>query len=217
MKPRALDLFCCAGGATRGLQLAGFHVTGVDIRKQQRYCGDSFVQADAMEADLNGYDFIWASPPCQRYSMATPHDKRESHPDLLDPIRQRLLAQDTPWVIENVPGAPMRADIVLCGCQVGLKLRRKRFFETSWHAFSLVFACKHDEPVVSVVGQGTPSWVRKQLGYNPTIQQYRDAMGIHWMNRNELSEAIPPAYAEFIGRHALEYIRATNPAQEVCA
>jgi len=206
MRPRALDLFCCAGGATKGLQRAGFHVTGVDIRPQPRYCGDEFHQADALTFPLDGYDFIWASPPCQRYSMATPHARRVNHPDLLDPTRQRLLRARVPWTIENVPGAPMRADLVLCGCQVGLKIRRKRYFETSWQAFDLVYACNHEHPVVSVVGHGTPSWVRAQLGYNPTIMQYREAMGIDWMNRNELSEAIPPAYSEFIGRQALEYL-----------
>ena len=203
---RALDLFCGAGGATRGLQRAGFHVTGIDIRPQPRYCGDLFIQADALQppVDLRGFDFIWASPPCQHDSMATPHARRAMHPDLIEPVRGVLERARVPWVIENVPGAPVRADIALCGCQVGLKLRRRRYFETSWQAFSLLHACKHDEPVVSVVGHGTPSWVRQQLGYNPTIAQYREAMGIDWMNRNELSEAIPPPYSEFIGRQFLE-------------
>lgn len=105
-----------------------------------------------------------------------------------------------PWIIENVPGAPMRPDFKLCGCQFGLKLRRERWFETSWVGFDLRPACHHPFPVVSVVGHGTPSWVREQLGYNPTIHDYREAMGINWMNRNELSQAIPPAYTEYIGR-----------------
>jgi DNA (cytosine-5)-methyltransferase 1 len=83
-----------------------------------------------------------------------------------------------------------------------------RLFETSWNGFDLMSPCHHLGPVVSVVGHGTPSWVKKQLGYNPTIQQYRDAMGIDWMNRNELSQAIPPAYTEFIGKQLMEHLRA---------
>lgn len=105
MKPRALDLFCCAGGTTRGLQMAGFHVTGVDIVRHKNYCGDAFIQADAMTVDLSGYDFIWASPPCQRYSTAQRLQKNE-HPDLVGPIRERLRAAGAPWSIENVPGPP---------------------------------------------------------------------------------------------------------------
>jgi DNA (cytosine-5)-methyltransferase 1 len=109
-------------------------------------------------------------------------------------------------VIENVPGSPMRADFRLCGCQFGLDLRRvidglKRVL--AWHRFDA------DMPpslsVVSVVGHGTPTWVRERLGYNPTIADYRVAMGIDWMNRDELSQAIPPAYTEFVGRQVLAH------------
>ncbi len=114
--------------------------------------------------------------------------------------RAMLEAAGVPWVIENVPGAPMRGDLSICGCQVGLELRRKRWFETSWRHFSLAHPCHHMGPVVSVVGHGTPTWVRQKLGFNPTIKHYRDAMGIDWMNRDELSLAIPPAYSEFIAR-----------------
>lgn len=200
---RLLDLFCGAGGAAMGYQRAGFTVTGVDIKPQPRYPFE-FIQADAMTFPLEGFDAIHASPPCQHYSFATPHARRHLHPDLLGPTRERLMKTSVPWVIENVPGAPMRADWSICGCQVGLKLRRRRYFETSWHDFDMVTPCDHSGgPVVSVVGHGTPSWVRAQLGYNPTIQQYREAMGIDWMNRNELSEAIPPAYTELIGRRLM--------------
>jgi hypothetical protein len=173
-------------------------IVGVDINPQPRY-PFTFVQADAMTYPLDGFDFIHASPPCQHYSIATPHARRDNHPDLLAATRERLIASGALWVIENVPGAPMRADFSICGCQVGLELRRRRLFETSWQHFQMASPCHHTGPVVSVVGHGTPSWVREQLGYNPTIQNYRDAMGIDWMNRNELSQAIPPAYTEHIG------------------
>lgn len=202
---RALDLFCGAGGSAKGLQQAGFHVTGVDIVAQPRYCGDAFHQADAMTFPLDGYDLIWASPPCQRYSMSaqTQRNQGKDYPDLLAPIRERLMQTDTPWIIENVPGAPMRVDFRLCGCQFGLKLRRERWFETSWNGFDLMPPCVHLEPVVSVVGRGTPTWVRQKLGYNPTIHDYRAAMGIHWMNRGELSQAIPPVYSKFLAEQII--------------
>jgi len=204
-KPKLLDLFCGAGGAGMGYHWAGFDVTGVDIKPQKHY-PFAFVCEDALtylQAHGRDFDAVHASPPCQRYSIATPHARREQHPDLLGPTRDALQANDRPWVIENVPGAPMRADFRCCGCWLGLELRRERLFETSWHAFELRPPCKHEYPVVSVVGHGTPSWVRKQLGYNPTIHQYRAAMGIDWMNRNELSEAIPPAYTAYVGRHLM--------------
>ncbi len=197
-KPRLLDLFCGAGGCSVGYYRAGFNVVGVDVKPQKNYPFE-FHQADAMTFPLDGFDAIHASPPCQAYTQAALSQRNagKEYPDLLAATRVRLDGAGVPWVIENVPGAPMRADIMLCGCRVGLKLRRMRYFETSWHQFSMEKPCDHDGgPVVSVVGHGTPSWVRQQLGYNPTIQQYREAMGIDWMNRGELSQAIPPAYTE---------------------
>jgi DNA (cytosine-5)-methyltransferase 1 len=207
---KALDLFCGAGGASMGLYQAGYDVTGVDIAPQPRY-PFRFVQADALTFPLDGYDLIWASPPCQAYSVASQSQRNrgKDYPDLLARTRDRLIASGIPWIIENVPGAPMRPDFRLCGCQFGLKLRRERWFETSWHGFALLPSCYHPEPVVSVVGHGTPSWVRHRLGYNPTIHHYRAAMGIDWMNRGELSQAIPPAYSRFLAEQLQTAVEAT--------
>jgi len=177
---RLLDLFCGAGGAAVGYHRAGFdEIVGVDIKPQPRY-PFTFVQGDALDwAEINGNDFdaIHASPPCQAYSQAAQSQRNngKAYPDLLAPTRDILSKLRTPWVIENVPGAPMRSDFVICGCRVGLPLRRVRLFETSWNGFDLIAPCHHTGPVVSVVGHGTPSWVKQQLGYNPTIQQYREA------------------------------------------
>lgn len=190
-----------------GYYRAGFDVVGVDINPQPHYPFE-FHQADALTYPLEGFDLIHASPPCQCYSMSAQSQRNAGkvYPDLLAPMRERLMASGTPWIIENVKGAPMRADYRLCGCQFGLKLRRERWFETSWNGFALLPPCVHLEPVVSVVGHGTPTWVRERLGYNPTIRDYRVAMGIDWMNRGELSQAIPPAYSQFIAEQFLEVV-----------
>jgi DNA (cytosine-5)-methyltransferase 1 len=207
MKLRALDLFCCAGGATRGLQLAGFHVTGVDLVASARYVGDAFIQADALTVPLDGYDFIWASPPCQRYSaFSRGLGVSENHPDLIEPIRQRLLDQGARWAIENVVGAPLREPIQLCGSMFGLGVRRHRRFELDGIYALTVPKCSHKGLAVPVYGNGTPQYYRRALGRNVTIAEKRTAMGIDWMNRDELSEAIPPAYAEFIGKAAMKAI-----------
>ena len=183
-----------------GLHRAGFEVTGVDIADQPRY-PFTFIRGDALEADLRGFDFIWASPPCQRYSMAVRNAGR-SHlfPDLIPPVRDRLLTAGVPWVIENVPGAPLRRDLVLCGTMFGLRLVRHRLFETSWPISALVPPCAHRGDEIPVYGNGTPSWHREKLGRNITADEQRIAMGIDWMTRDELTEAIPPAYSEFIAR-----------------
>jgi DNA (cytosine-5)-methyltransferase 1 len=202
-----------------GYSRAGFDVVGVDIKPQPRYpftfwLGDALRTFDGIGFDLGSFDAIHASPPCQAYSVAAQSRRNEGHeyPDLLAPTRDLLEQTGLPWVIENVPGAPMRADIKLCGCQVGLDLRRERWFETNWLVDPMVPPHHHPHPVPSVVGHGTPSWVRKQLGYNPTIADYRASMGIDWMNRNELSEAIPPAYTEFIGTQLMAHLEATVAA-----
>jgi DNA (cytosine-5)-methyltransferase 1 len=211
-QPRLLDLFSGAGGASRGYQQAGFHVTGVDIEPQPRYAGDEFIQADAMDvladhAFLAQFDAIHASPPCQAFSVASKYKgTAHRHADLLTGTRGRLQAAGVPWVIENVPGAPMRADYLLCGCMFGLPgLRRERWFETSWHGFALNLCHDHREPVITVAGHGPPSWVRSEA--RPvTVADWRRAMGITWMNRDELAQAIPPAYGQFIGEQLLGHL-----------
>ena len=167
---------------------------------------------------LDGFDTVHASPPCQD------HMRGGSHPVhgtgwMLEATRERLLAQPAPWVIENVPGSPMRADYQLCGCMFGLhlpemQLIRTRWFETSWHGFEMRSPCDHGgRPAVSVTGHGTTTYARDKLGRNPTIAEYRALMGgIDWMNRDELSQAIPPAYTEYVGARLLEHLAAERAA-----
>lgn len=206
MRPLLLDLYSGAGGCGEGYHRAGFDVVGVDLSPQKHY-PFTFIQADALEflasARLGRFDAIHASPPCQDH-MRTPNPSRHGTGWLLGATRERLMELGKPWVIENVPGAPMRADYLLCGCMFGLpNLRRERWFETRWNGFEMNMGHDHSAPAISVVGHGTPTWVRQKLGYNPTIAQYRAAMGIDWMNRDELSQAIPPAYTELVGRALL--------------
>ena len=137
---RALDLFCGAGGATHGMQQAGFHVTGVDIRPQPRYCGDSFVRWDALEyGDVAGcFDFIWASPPCQAHTSLNGMHNAKEHADLIPQTRWLLKESGRPYVIENVEGAPLRNPFTLCGTMFGLgtecgvELHRHRIFEANF-------------------------------------------------------------------------------------
>ena len=214
-RPRLLDLFCGAGGAAMGYSRAGFDVVGVDVEHQAHYPFE-FVRCDAMRilslladdaepwSGAPWFDAIHASPPCQDH-MKTPHVAHGTG-WMLPASRFYLERQHRPWVIENVPGAPMRADYRLCGCRFGLmQLRRERWFETSWQGFEMSPPHDHRELAISVVGHGTPTWVRAKLGRNPTIAEYRACMGgIDWMNRDELSQAIPPQYTEHIGRALLE-------------
>jgi DNA (cytosine-5)-methyltransferase 1 len=202
---KALDLFCSAGGVSMGLHRAGFDVEGVDIEPQPNY-PFPFRQMDALTADLHGYDLICASPPCQKYTKATLSQRTagKEYPDLIAATREKLLASGVPWIMENVPGAPMRPDVILCGSMFGLRLVRHRWFECSFPIFNLM-ACQHPPNPVVAAGHGTPSWVRKQNGGKGfTIAEVREAMGIDWMNRDELSLAIPPAYSEFLARQFLK-------------
>lgn len=205
-RPKALDLFCGAGGAGMGLSRAGFDVTGVDIKHQRRY-PFTFLLGDALEADLSGYDFVWASPPCQRYTVSQNASKnRDAHPDLIAPVRAKLQAWGGPWIIENVVGAPLLNPTMLCGLAMGLKVKRHRLFESN--RFLLAPPCGgHDQDYYLLQGREVRNRVRMgadpkgtRCGLRVSTSIGRDAMGIDWMTRAEMSEAIPPAYSEFLAR-----------------
>ena len=276
---RALDLFCRAGGVSEGLLRAGFEVVGVDIldcsKAYNRGPGNSdrherpatFIQANAMEFPLEGFDFIWASPPCQAHTILRRINPHKEHPDLIPATRERLAASGVPYVIENVPGAPLGGQVLmLCGSMFGLQtqdgraeLRRHRLFETSW-PIALRPACQHgyagesltvtgtgmgpgnrgkeaeqaerrEQRVICVAGgkamsggMMTSQGELKRLavltiaGDHPSAKiagkflsngsnlrerfstdAARHAMGIDWMAMKDLSQAIPPVYAEFLG------------------
>ena len=201
---RLLDLFCGAGGAAMGYSRAGFdEIVGIDINPQPNY-PFTFIQGDALQppVDLSAFDLIHASPPCQAYSFATIQHRHNDYPDLVG-ATQHLLA-GCHYVIENVEGAPLGASITLCGSTMGLdRLRRHRIFETSWPMMSP--GCNHSilrEPL-AVAGHSDQGRSYKNRTLPHGIAARREAMGIDWMTRDELSEAIPPAYTEYLGRQFL--------------
>jgi len=170
-----------------GYHRAGFDVIGVDIASQRHY-PFGFVRSDAMTFPLDGFDAIHASPPCQAYAKVTSwRGAQGDHQDLLPAVRRRLLRWGGPWIIENVPEAPIRPDYLLCGTQFGLPIRRHRAFETSgWHPYALMPPCNCRRPdLLPFMHKGE--------------RAFADAMGCKWMTNREAREAIPPAYTEHIG------------------
>lgn len=205
--PRLLDLFCGAGGCSAGYASAGFDVTGVDLNPQPNYPHE-FVQADAMTYPLDGFDVIHASPPCQAYSITKTIHGIDSHEDLLGATRRRLEESGSAWVIENVQGAPLaRGSVMLCGLMFGLKVYRHRWFESNCTLFGIPPHPKHDGGTNSSRGYSSFAHGSKYItvaGHNFRREDAAEAMGIEWMTRPELAQAIPPAYTEWIGRQVLQ-------------
>ena len=184
-----------------GYHRAGFdEIVGVDIKPQPRYPFE-FVQADAMTYPLDGFDAIHASPPCQAYSVMASCRPENAYPDLVAAVRERV---DGVYVIENVIGAPLRDPVVLCGQMFGLDLYRHRGFESS------VAIPRRHHPVHVLRSSRAGHWeegtVMSVAGHVAPIAKAREVMGIDWMNREELAEAIPPMYTEYIGRALLAHL-----------
>ena len=258
---RLLDLFCGAGGAAMGYSRAGFEVIGVDNKPQKHYPFE-FHQADAFDYLRDHgkeFDVIHASPPCQAFSSLQNMWNAKKHMDQLTPITAALMAIDKPWVVENVPGAPIIHPLILCGTMFGLRtvdgageLRRHRLFDSN-SVWGLTPQCQHNGPVIGFYGShgrdrrrtvpvsqnpdinkrretvtatshcDTSITARRRRavivtghcgGYSRrdgvqsfTVDKRKEAMGIDWMTGDELSQAIPPAYTEWIGKRLLEQIR----------
>ncbi len=211
-KLRLLDLFCGAGGAAKGYHDAGFEeIVGVDITPQPHY-PYKFILADAMEYPLEGFDLIHASPPCQKFTSLKDMHNAKEHIDLLTPARERLVQSGYLYVIENVERAPMENPIRLCGSSFGLgaegaRLQRHRLFEANWPIRGL--PCNHGiaKRVIGVYGGHGRDLRRKVNTQDFSTEARREAMGIDWMTGTELSQAIPPAYTEYIGLQAIEYLK----------
>lgn len=216
---RALDLFCGAGGASMGLHRAGFDVVGVDIKPQKNY-PFSFVQGDALRPpfDLSRFDLIWASPPCQAHSSVTPARHRKNHISLIEPVRSMLIESGTPFIMENVPGAPLRHDVVLDGTMFGANTYRARIFELSFFCLApqrgRPFGPWSRPGAVGVYGRTgsatAPGGVARKRRSRGKLHEWKAAMGIDWMCARELAQSIPPAYSEFLARAFLATTATAN-------
>jgi DNA (cytosine-5)-methyltransferase 1 len=215
MRPRLLDLFCCQGGASAGYAAAGFAVVGVDINPQPRYPFE-FVFEDAL-------DFLWqcqqgnwmeqheiaaihASPPCQAHSNAQKIQGRE-HPELIAPVRELLRQTGLPYVIENVPGAPLIDPIELCGSMFGLRTYRHRLFESNVPLATRLHP-RHVRRQVKMGRAFQPGEQYQAVGHFAGAEHAARDMGVEWMTRDGVRECIPPAYTHFVGEQIMAHLRA---------
>jgi DNA (cytosine-5)-methyltransferase 1 len=217
MKIKLLDLCCKAGGCSVGYARAAkalnldIEIVGVDIAPQPNY-PFKFIQADAenyLKKHNQYFTHFHASPPCQKYSNSTATARKNGkvYKDNLEPLTKLFYAINKPGVIENVMASPVRRDIILRGDMFNLKVIRKRKFElVNWFMLrpglaTLVGQVKKGD-FAQVVGngqKGVTGGVKFKSEYNTILEQWSEAMQIDWMTTDELREAIPPAYTEYIG------------------
>ena len=216
-----LDLFCGGGGASYGYELAGFCVTGVDIKQQPKYRG-KFIQSDAIEylkAHFHEYDVIHASPPCQAYSMASMQFRKSGkvYVDLINITRQELIKTGKPYIIENVPSSPLINPIELCGTMFGLRTYRHRLFESN---------IELDKPPHFSHTFKNAKMGRKPNGYEfiqyvgnfSGVKMVQNITGLFWLGQKELAQSIPPQYTKYIGKQIMNYLmNLKNSGVEVCA
>lgn len=206
---KILDLFCGAGGAGEGYKRAGFEVIGIDIVPQPEN-PHTFIQGDVFEIakkllNTEKFNAIHASPPCQAYTSLR-HRTGKTYPALIEPTRELLRYFGLPYVIENVIGAPLVQPVLLCGSMFGLHskdliLRRHRIFESSFYIMPLLDACKGKKSG-GVYGSISKNRSHGQ-GTKFSLEEAKEAMGIDWMGRKTLVQAIPPIYTQYIGMNLI--------------
>jgi DNA (cytosine-5)-methyltransferase 1 len=204
---KALDLYCCSGGAGTGLDQAGFDVTGIDINPQKNY-PYRFIQANVMTLPisyLKMFDFIWASPPCQQYTQSAEQWRLagKEYPDLIEPTREMLKASGKPYVIENVPGAPLINPITLCGNMFGLRTYRHRLFETNFPAIE-PFHWAHTAKNAKMGRAPKEGEFLQIVGHFSGVPLAQEIMGLPGRTQYELAQAIPPAYSKYLAEQYLE-------------
>lgn len=211
-----LDLFCGAGGAAKGLSEAGFAIIhGVDIAAQPNY-PFYFYQNDFQDLTINQlqeYDFIWASPPCQNYSFASKRHRNagKEYPDYIGKTRDLLKKSEVPYIIENVVGAPLINPVRLCGTMFPeLRVFRHRLFESNI-PITVPMKCSHEgHKAIEYRYKGGDFYI--VAGHMPgTLQEWSNAMGIyHMKTKKELAESIPPAYSKYLGLQVIEWLNNSN-------
>lgn len=210
-RPRLLDLFCCEGGAAAGYTAAGFEVVGVDIDPQPRYPYE-FHQGDAMTWPLDGFDAVHASPPCQDHSSTKSFaGPRHGTGWMLDATIERLAASGLPWIVENVEAADMPGALTLCGTEFGLGaegrvLRRHRKFVSSVFLMGAGGCHCSGRAIGGVYGHGPHRGAR---GYGYAADAAREAMRMPWASRDGVTQAIPPAYTQFLGEQLMAHLAVT--------
>jgi len=220
---KLLDLFCGAGGASKGYAQAGFEVTGIDVKHGKNY-PFNYIRGDVrdyLDIDyLRQFDAIAASPPCQTFS-ATKHLRdaqggTSKAINMIPEVREALINSGKLYVIENVPQAPLFNAVQLCGSGFQLKVRRHRLFESNVSLLGNKCLHKEQGKPIGVYGakndtaQGVDRVTGKYViggSTAKTLEEGQEAMGIDWMNWSELREAIPPAYTEFIGRQIIQILK----------
>lgn len=219
----ALDLFCGPGGATRGYQQAGFYVVGVDIEDQPNYCGDEFVCMDALGwEDFGDFDLVHSSPPCQHFTAYRRNKSvnegiEDRYENLIPETRELLQRLGVPFVIENLPKAPLRCDVQLCGSHFKtnpsspyMDIRRHRWFEVEGFVIAQP-KCDHkiwQKRKYKPSSNRTNKRFTIEIGaWNEPLPLQKACMGVNWeVTVRELSEAIPPAYTRYIGEQFMEEI-----------
>jgi DNA (cytosine-5)-methyltransferase 1 len=198
-KYKLLDLFCGAGGCSMGYFMSGFDVTGIDIKEQVRY-PFKFIKGDAFDIDLNQYDVIHASPPCQGYSITKHIRKNEGkcYDYLIEKTREFLKKSGKLYVIENVNHAPLINPLMLSGNMFGLKVKRVRLFESNIYLI---------RPSQYYLGGIVHKKIFDVTGNSGgTIQEWREAMGVNWMIKKEITQAVPPVYTDWVGTQLINYL-----------
>lgn len=219
MSVRILDLFCGAGGAAMGYFRAGFDVVGVDINPQPHY-PFAFIQHDCLALDprfVRSFDAIHASPPCQAYTRKAANWGRARknvivHPDLLAPTRDMLDASGLPYAIENVMGAPMRTDLVLCGTMFGLRIIKHRQFECNFPVGGLLPECDHSDVYNPWSGKGRSAAEHREAQGTPWIPQCGGASRKAGVT-GDLNNAIPPAFTQYIGEQLIGHLASLEYAR----